>query len=511
MTYSWTREEIEKILIQLNNQMLPFKKYCFTEMGHGMKLLGTGGYASVYEAQTRDRVKSNYAIKVIGFKDKHVEFTEFREAVAAQENLSNLYCNVVRVYNSIQLRVWIDDDDKVCNVIKLSEENNQKSDGNYLDIQFIVMEKINPILIADKPGKPRLFPEALANFDENEILHLAYDIGTSLDRAHENKLLHRDVKLENIFYDSKKKRYKLGDFGIAKNTDDGMASTVAFTKGYGAPEVVGSLDEKYDNTADIYSFGMLLYVLLNALKFPDSENYYVNVAEQYSQGYILPYPDYGSEEFCQIIAGMCAFDPDQRYQTIDEVLTELQAIMIDKTIRYKREHVSASFVIGTMFLFFGVIAWKLTFYPMLDINLTIWMCMLLGLSLVKGLLKIKKKDPIILNMIMFILSIFILITSGFQWWKLLLLSGITFSSGLLSFEIGGGVLLLKITSLVTSTSSQHIMMDGWNEYRWVAVTLISLAVILLLECHALLERETFFLKMYHKKNKYWLLSSLFFC
>lgn len=510
MTYTWTSEEIEKILIQLNNKMLPFKKYCFTELGHGMRLLGTGGYATVYEAQTRDKEKSKYAIKVIGFGDKHVDSSEFRKSVDAQKDLSTLQNNVVKVHNSVELRVWIDDYDKVVKIIKISEENNKQSEGNYLDLQFIVMEKINPILIADKVGKPRLFPEDLADYHEKEIIKLAYEIGTALHRAHEKKLLHRDVKLENIFYDPKGKHYKLGDFGIAKMTDDGMASTVAFTKGYGAPEVVGSLDEKYDNTADIYSFGILLYVLLNGLKFPNSDNYNVNVSEQYSQGYVLPYPEYGSEELCQIIGRMCAFDPDQRYQNMNEVLNELQAIMIDKSVRYKREHMKAPLVMGMIFLFIGVVVWKLTFNPTLELNLNNWMYILLALSIVKGILKFVKKDISYVSLIILGIGIYLLISSGFGWWKLLLLLCITFSSGTLSFVIGWIVLLLNITYLITSISSQYIMMGGLMEYKWAAVTLIFLAAMMLIEYSTLSETNQMFLKIYFKKNRYWLLSALFF-
>ena len=111
---------------------------------------------------------------------------------------------------------------------------------------------------------------------------MAYDIGLALKEAHLKNIIHRDIKLENIFYSDSDHRYKLGDFGISCITDDGMASTVAFTKGYGAPEVVGTLEDKYDCTADIYSFGMTLYVLINKLRFPSSKNYHPNI-EQYKK------------------------------------------------------------------------------------------------------------------------------------------------------------------------------------------------------------------------------------
>ena len=67
MVSMWTNEEIERILIQLDAMELPFKKYCFMSLGKGLKLLGAGSFANVYEAQAREEDKMDYAIKVIGF------------------------------------------------------------------------------------------------------------------------------------------------------------------------------------------------------------------------------------------------------------------------------------------------------------------------------------------------------------------------------------------------------------------------------------------------------------
>ena len=139
-------------------------------------------------------------------------------------------------------------------------------------------------------------PEELQAFDEEEIINLSYQIGEALKVAHSKKLLHRDIKLENVFYDSKSQKYKLGDFGIARMTDDGMASTTAFTRGYGAPEVVSTLDDRYDNTSDLYSFGMMIYVLMNRLRFPESQNYHVNISVQYAPGYRVPRPETGDRK-----------------------------------------------------------------------------------------------------------------------------------------------------------------------------------------------------------------------
>ena len=58
------REDIEKILLQLNDSKLPFPKYCFSTEAGALKLLGKGGLGYVYEAEKRGGRKRKYAIKV---------------------------------------------------------------------------------------------------------------------------------------------------------------------------------------------------------------------------------------------------------------------------------------------------------------------------------------------------------------------------------------------------------------------------------------------------------------
>ena len=55
--FLWAQEEIEKILIQLNTIGLPFEKHPFAVVGEKPVLLGSGGYAHVYEASDRSAGK----------------------------------------------------------------------------------------------------------------------------------------------------------------------------------------------------------------------------------------------------------------------------------------------------------------------------------------------------------------------------------------------------------------------------------------------------------------------
>lgn len=363
MITKWTTEEMENILIQLNNSSYPFKKYRFSRNDKGLVKLGSGGYADVYEMELNSNPGEKYAVKVIGFGEKRVDSKEFRDSIGIQKELSLLEHDIVKIIDYTELRVFLD---KACNVVdtvKVSMEDDKEYDGDNLKLQFILMERLEPVLTRDKSGKPKLYPEELAAFEETEILKLAHNIGAALARAHNGKLLHRDVKLENVFYDPKRKIYKLGDFGIAVLSEDGMASTVAFTKGYGAPEVVFAKDSRYDNTADIYSYGMMLYLLLNELRFPNSENYNVNMKLQYSKGYQFPAPEHSEWELRQIVEGMCQYDPDMRCQSMENVMNDIEGLLVGKDTGYKKGNTKPLGVAGCMSFVFGIIFLKLSHMP----------------------------------------------------------------------------------------------------------------------------------------------------
>lgn len=346
----WTNQEISSILLQLEQRNLPFPGYTFCRKADQCRLLGSGSFALVYDAVDKTG-RNRCCIKVVGFGDKRVDPEEFRRTMDAQKLVSIQCANVIRIYGYTQLYVRLDGDNRVVAVEPVSDDGKQREDC--LLLQFAVMEKLVPVLTTGRNRRPMLSPQGLAEGDEKEVLRLGEQMVKALTVLHESKILHRDIKLENIFYDPRHRRYKLGDFGSAKATRDGLASTMAFTKGYGAPEIVGMPEDRYDCTADIYSLGMVLFVLLNDLRFPESDRYHVNPAAQYCWGYVLPAPSSGSEAVAQMIRKMCAYSPDDRPQSIKEVSIQLDRLGFSPAMRSRAEEGNVLALLGTVFLVSG--------------------------------------------------------------------------------------------------------------------------------------------------------------
>ena len=85
----------------------------------------------------------------------------------------------------------------------------------------------------------------------------------ALNYMHENKVVHRDLKPENLILASKKNDHdlRIADFGLASFVKDGeLLKLRCGSPGYVAPEILQ--DVGYNEMSDIFSAGVILYVLL---------------------------------------------------------------------------------------------------------------------------------------------------------------------------------------------------------------------------------------------------------
>jgi len=266
------------------------------------EFLGEGAMSSVFEIQsTAMGFREIAALKIVTVKKN------FRGEVQIPENALN-EIRILRALSACQNIVQYHDSTQR----QIYDENNQLSEIDLL----IKMEKLKPLSEGDK-------------LSEEQIVKLAKDMCTALDYASEHKIIHRDIKPQNIFVDEEG-TYKLGDFGIAKIVSDFSSSYTMNigTLAYTAPEVRMSTTGKYDISSDIYSLGMVLYVLLNNGYFPfasTSANLNEAITKRLS-GAAFPSPARGSKNLKTIVMRACNNDLAKRYRTPKEMLEDLELL-----------------------------------------------------------------------------------------------------------------------------------------------------------------------------------------
>ena len=109
--------------------------------------------------------------------------------------------------------------------------------------------------VVDNGGLPE--PRARDYFKQ-VLLGMAY--------CHARKLVHRDIKLENLLLTGDRQTVKIADFGLAKNVSEDAAKTVIGTAKYVAPEMLAGAE--YDGfKSDIWSCGVCLYCMTEC-RFP---------------------------------------------------------------------------------------------------------------------------------------------------------------------------------------------------------------------------------------------------
>lgn len=195
------------------------------------------------------------------------------------------------------------------------------SDGIGWDI-YIRMELLTPLT---KVMRKRMLTES-------EVIRLGKDICQALILCESKNIIHRDIKPANIMI-SKFGDFKLGDFGQAKILDHTTAGTQTGTPDFWAPEVKNL--EKYGKEADIYSLGMVMYVLLNNRKMPfinadTIPTYDMAAAASFRryQGEKIPAPKYGSPELKEIVLKACEFKPARRYHSAGEMYQALERVQV---------------------------------------------------------------------------------------------------------------------------------------------------------------------------------------
>ncbi|CAD8165177.1 unnamed protein product [Paramecium octaurelia] len=147
-------------------------------------------------------------------------------------------------------------------------------------------------------------------FSEEQILDWFVQMALAMNHIHERKILHRDLKTQNIFLTSKND-VKIGDFGIARvlqHTYD-CAKTAIGTPYYLSPEICQ--EKPYNQKSDIWSLGCILYELTTLNHAFDALSM-KELVLKILRGTYPPIPSQYSSELQSLIADMLIKDPSKR-------------------------------------------------------------------------------------------------------------------------------------------------------------------------------------------------------
>ncbi|HOK62480.1 MAG TPA: Stk1 family PASTA domain-containing Ser/Thr kinase [Soehngenia sp.] len=265
-----------------------------------LEQIGIGGMSVVYKA--RCHLLDRYvAIKVLkeDLTNDEEFIKKFRKESQAAASLS--HPNIVNIY----------------------DVGYDKIDGK--DIHYIVMEYINGKTLKEViTEKGRL--------SESEALDYSIQIAEALKHAHKNHIIHRDIKPHNIMI-TEDNIVKVTDFGIARAVTSSTITTTSNVLGsvhYFSPEQArgGYTDEK----SDIYSLGIVMYEMLTG-KVPFNGETPIGVALKHVQDEIVPPIEQNpniSSAFNKIILKCVQKRQSDRYQNVDELLTDLKNIYVNK-------------------------------------------------------------------------------------------------------------------------------------------------------------------------------------
>jgi serine/threonine-protein kinase len=263
-----------------------------------LEKLGEGGMGEVYLAEDTS-LKRKVALKFLpaSLADDEVAHKRFLREAQSAAALDHPY---------------------ICHINEVAKTD----DGQ----DFIVMEYVEGQTLKEKLAE--------GPFLLKGVLQIASEIAEALEKAHSSGIIHRDLKPANIML-TPDGHAKVMDFGLAKKvvTDDGTEQdiTSALTRegstlgtlAYMSPEQIKA--QPVDHRSDIFSFGIALYEMLTGVHpFRRAQAVETTSAILKEEPPALTrYQEDLSEVLQHMVRRMLSKSPDERYQSVHEVRTDL--------------------------------------------------------------------------------------------------------------------------------------------------------------------------------------------
>lgn len=208
-------------------------------------------------------------------------------------------------------------------VAKLNHNNIIKglAIGEHKGLHYFVMEFIDGINLQDKLHIEGIFSEKLA-------LEITLQIVDALKYIQQFGILHRDIKPANIILNYQKVP-KLADLGlgITKNKMEASQNNIAGTPYYISPEQ--AQHNQVDFRSDLYSLGATLFHLITGRPPFEGANSLVVLTKHITED-LTPAKEINpnvSKGVSDLILKMMAKNADDRYQTCDELINDIQAVL----------------------------------------------------------------------------------------------------------------------------------------------------------------------------------------
>lgn len=286
---------------------------------------GDGGMAVVYKAKCH-LLKRVVAVKILKpeLADNEEFVTRFNRESQAAASLS--HPNIVNMYDV----------------------------GQEDDIHYIVMEFMDGETLKDRVRRE-------GRLSMEEAVRIASEICSGLQHAHENNIVHRDIKPQNILI-NKEGTAKVADFGIARAVTSstvtmGDASVIGSVH-YFSPEQArgGYVDKK----TDIYSLGIVLYEMVTGVVPFEGESA-ISVALKHIQEMVTPPGEINPEipkSIQYIIQRAIEKDLDKRYHNAFEMLEDLQRALKEPAGEYINRFIEdnqATMIIPALYNIDGIV------------------------------------------------------------------------------------------------------------------------------------------------------------
>ena len=267
-----------------------------------LKELARGGMAIVFIAYQRT-LKRQIAVKVLPIKNLSQQKVEFFQTEAEAAAILS-HPNIIQIY-----------------------EVGETRDFLFFTMQLVQGTTLSNIL---KNAKKQILPSKRI-LPLKQSIKIIIQVLDALDYAHQQNIIHMDIKPENILVERHTNRPLISDFGIARvmRGKDHDTQTTGGSPLYMAPEQI--IGATVDGRTDIYAAGIMLFqMLVPALPMPSFDSYESLLEHKLlnKSGLFLQEPSKINpileKQMDEIVRTATAYEPEKRYPTCKDFIKDLQ-------------------------------------------------------------------------------------------------------------------------------------------------------------------------------------------